>query len=54
MFPPFVELWHPDSPGMKVVVRPCWLRRWRLVRSEFATLGELKSMYRGRPRRYLQ
>jgi len=37
---PFVELWHPDSPGVRVIVRPGLLRRIRLNRSVFATLGE--------------
>lgn len=34
-------LWHPDSPGVRIVVRrPSLLRRLRINRSEFATLGE--------------
>ena len=36
-----VIVWHPDSPGMKVVVRPCLLRRLGIIRSPFATLGEV-------------
>ena len=35
-------LWHPESPGVKVLVRePSLLRRLGIVRSEFATLGEV-------------
>lgn len=48
---PFVELWHPCSPGGRVVVRPCLRRRLGLVRSEFATLGEVLAMYRDAQRR---
>lgn len=34
-------LWHPDSPGVRLVVRrPSLLRRLRIIRSPFATLGE--------------
>lgn len=34
-------LWHPDSPGVRVLVRrPSLLRRLRINRSSFATLGE--------------
>ena len=40
-----VVLWHPDSPGSRVSVRPCLLRRLGIVRSEFATLGEVLRMY---------
>jgi hypothetical protein len=36
-----VVLWHPDSPGMRVTVRPCLLRRLGIIRSPFATLGEV-------------
>lgn len=35
-----LTLWHPDSPGMRVTVTVGLLRRLRLRRSEFATLGE--------------
>lgn len=48
---PFLVLWHPDSPGVKVIVRPCLLRRLGVVRSEFATLGEVLTMHRDRERR---
>lgn len=44
--PGTVTLWHPESPGVKVTVRPCWLRRLGIVRSPFATLGEVLRMYR--------
>ena len=37
-----VHLWHPDSPGSRVWVKPCLLRRLRLIRSPFATLGEAR------------
>lgn len=37
-----IILWHPNSPGVKVLVRKCWLRRMGIVRSPFATLGEMK------------
>lgn len=43
-----ITLWHPESPGMVVTVRPSWLRRLGIVRSQFATLGEVIRMYRGR------
>lgn len=34
-------LWHPDSPGVRLVVRrPALLRRLRINRSPFATMGE--------------
>ena len=34
-------LWHPDSPGVRLLVRrPSLLRRAGIIRSEFATLGE--------------
>jgi hypothetical protein len=34
-------LWHPDSPGVRIVVRrPALLRRLGIIRSPFATLGE--------------
>lgn len=34
-------LWHPDSPGVRVLVRrPSLLRRAGINRSPFATLGE--------------
>jgi len=36
-----VMLWQPDSPGVRVVVRPCLLRRLGIIRSPFATLGEV-------------
>lgn len=35
-----IVLWHPDSPGVKVSVRPSWLRCFGVVRAEFATLNE--------------
>lgn len=45
-FPPFIRLWHPESPGSRVIVRPSFLRRCGIVRSEFATLGETLKMYK--------
>jgi hypothetical protein len=41
-----VTLWHPDSPGVRVTVRPSLLRRVGVIRSPFATLGEVARMYR--------
>lgn len=41
-----IELWHPDSPGSRVIVRPCWLRRLGVIRSVFATTGEVLRMYK--------
>lgn len=38
--PGYVVLWHPESPGVKVEVKPCLLRRLRVVRGPFATLSE--------------
>lgn len=46
MKPKPVTLWHPDSPGVHVTVRPSLLRRLGIVRSPFATLGEVVRMYR--------
>lgn len=37
-------LWHPDSPGVRVLVRrPSLLRRAGIIRSAFATLGETRN-----------
>lgn len=41
-----VTLYHPDSPGSIVTVRPCLLRRLGIIRSPFATLGEVIRMHR--------
>lgn len=41
-----VMLWHPESPGVRVIVRPSFWRRIGIVRSEFATYGEVLRMYR--------
>jgi len=41
-----VLLWHPDSPGMRVMVKPSLLRRFGIVRAPFATLGEVIRHYR--------
>jgi len=41
-----VELWHPESPGIRVLVKPCLLRRLGIIHSPFATLGEVLAMYR--------
>lgn len=43
-----VLLWHPSSPGMRVLVRPCLMRRLGLVRSDFATLSEVIRSHRER------
>lgn len=43
-----LELWHPDSPGVRVRIQPGRLRRWGWRRSEFATLGEVLDAYRAR------
>lgn len=40
-----VTLWHPDSPGTRVRVRPGLLRRLHIVRSPFATLSEVLRAY---------
>lgn len=42
----YVNLWHPDSPGLHVTVRPCLLRRLGLLRSPFATSGEIRGWHR--------
>jgi hypothetical protein len=43
-----IKLWHPDSPGMRIWIDPCFLRRIGIIRSPFATLGEtLYSKQRG-------
>lgn len=49
--PPFLELRHPESPGMKVIVRPARLRRLGIIRSEFATARETRHVYRDAKRR---
>ena len=41
----WLKLWHPDSPGVRVFIAPSRWRRWGIVRSKFATLGEVKRMY---------
>lgn len=53
------ELWHPESPGVRVTVQPGLPRRLGLVREPFATSREMKSVYkmnarRGDPRRAAQ
>lgn len=41
-------LWHPDSPGVRIVVRrPALLRRAGIIRSEFATIGEALNKHNG-------
>lgn len=35
-----VTLWHGDSPGSKLRVKPSLLRRLGFMRSDFATMGE--------------
>lgn len=47
-------LWHPDSPGMAMWVRPCWLRRVGVIRSPFATNGEVLRYYRKERKRWLK
>lgn len=44
-----IELWHPESPGGRVSIRPCFLRRIGIIRSDFATLGETIAMYKRDP-----
>lgn len=39
-------LWHPDSPGTRLRVRPSLLRRLGIVRSPFATQGETARRFR--------
>ena len=41
-----VILLHPESPGVYVMGKPCLLRRLRLIRSPFATYGEVIRMYK--------
>jgi len=41
-----VLLWHPESPGMRVLVKPSFLRRLGLIRAPFATLGEVIRHYK--------
>lgn len=51
-FPPIwhddgsVTLWHPDSPGGRLRLRPSWWRRWVAPGSPFATLGEVGRYYK--------
>lgn len=45
-----VEVWHPESPGVRVVVRPDWLRRLGLRRSPFASLEEILGWHEDRAR----
>lgn len=42
----YSECWHPDAPGTRLTIRPGWLRRLGLVRSPFATLGEVQRYWR--------
>lgn len=46
-----VEVWHPESPGGRVVVRADWLRRLGLRRSPFASLKEILGWHEDRVRR---
>ena len=42
-----VVLWHPESPGVRVVIgKATWLRRTVLRRQPFATFGEMRRHYR--------
>jgi len=41
-----LTLWHPDSPGQRVLIRPCLLRHIGVIRSEFAALSEVLRMYK--------
>ena len=51
-FPPIwhgdgtVTLWHDDSPGIRLRVRPCLFRRLGLIRHPFTTIGERGRYYR--------
>lgn len=39
-------LWHPESPGVRLVVRrPSLLRRAGINRSPFATMGEARNKH---------
>lgn len=40
-----VTLWHDDSPGVRLRVRPSLLRRLGLIRHPFTTLGERSRYY---------
>lgn len=46
-----VNLWHPDSPGTRVWVRPGFWRRTGINRSPFATLSEMSNMDKRREQR---
>lgn len=43
-----VTLWHNDSPGARVRVKPCLARRLGLIRGSFATTSEIFNMYKER------
>lgn len=45
-----VEVWHPESPGVRVTVRPDWLRRLGLRRSPFASPKEILGWHEDRLR----
>lgn len=40
------QVWHPSSPGVRILVRPGPLRRMGLVHSDFATSGEMRRYHR--------
>lgn len=42
----YAECWHPDSPGVRLIIRPSWARRLGLIQSPFATLRETLRYYR--------
>lgn len=45
-----VTLWHPDSPGTRIRIRPGFIRRTLRRREPFATLTETIRYFRARRR----
>jgi hypothetical protein len=45
-----VTLWHDDSPGTRLRIRPGLLRRTLFRRGAFTTVGEAARYYRKRMR----
>lgn len=43
-----VTLWHPDSPGTRIRIRPTLTRRLLRRNNPFATLTETRRHYRHR------
>lgn len=42
----YAECWHPDSPGVRMIIRPGLLRRLGVNRSQFATTSEVLRKYK--------